>query len=72
LAYASEVELSAMGSVRSMRKQESDEFIRGSVNERPVRGENCIVAARLVASRSFCRVLREELNKKPHTPLGVG
>ena len=32
LAYASEVELSGMGSVRNMRKQESHEFIRGSVN----------------------------------------
>ena len=31
MAYASEVELSGMGSVRSMRKQESHEFIRGSV-----------------------------------------
>ena len=32
MAYASEVELSGMGRVRSMRKQESQEFIRGSVN----------------------------------------
>jgi hypothetical protein len=32
MAYASEVELSGMGSVRSMRKQESHEFIRESVN----------------------------------------
>jgi hypothetical protein len=31
LAYASEVELSGMGSVRNMRKQESHESIRGSV-----------------------------------------
>jgi hypothetical protein len=31
MASASEVELSAMGSLRSMRKQESHEFIRGSV-----------------------------------------
>ena len=33
MAYASEVELSGMGSVRSMRKQESHEFIRGSVKD---------------------------------------
>ena len=31
MASASEVELSGMGCVRSMRKQESHEFIRGSV-----------------------------------------
>jgi hypothetical protein len=32
MAFASEVELSGMGSVRSMTKQESHEFTRGSVN----------------------------------------
>jgi hypothetical protein len=31
MAFASEVELSGMGSVRSMRKQESHEFIYGNV-----------------------------------------
>ena len=33
MAYASEVEHPRMGSVRSMRKQESHEFIRGSVKQ---------------------------------------
>jgi hypothetical protein len=46
MAYASEVELSGMGSVRSMRKQESHESIRGSVKKTGACARSVMVSLR--------------------------
>jgi glycosyltransferase involved in cell wall biosynthesis len=79
MAYASEVELSGMGSVRSMRKQESHEFIRGSVKVLgiPAYNEEASIAKVIVQSRKFvdkivvCDDGSEDLTRKIAESLGA-